>query len=41
MIPMPDANIRAMESAYKFIDFTEPSPQTPEGGLKANTKSKS
>lgn len=24
MIPMPDANIRAMESAYKFIDFTEP-----------------
>lgn len=24
MIPAPDANIRAMESAYKFIDFTEP-----------------
>jgi hypothetical protein len=24
MIPMPDANIKAMESAYKFIDFTEP-----------------
>ncbi len=24
MIPLPDANIRAMESAYKFIDFTEP-----------------
>ena len=24
MIPMPDANMRAMESAHKFIDFTEP-----------------
>ena len=24
MLPMPDANIRAMETAYKFIDFTEP-----------------
>ncbi|MBP6730689.1 MAG: hypothetical protein KA149_01445 [Chitinophagales bacterium] len=23
MIPAPDANIRAIESAYKFIDFTE------------------
>ena len=23
MIPMPDANMRAMESAYKFIDFTK------------------
>ena len=22
--PMPDANIKAMDSAYKFIDFTEP-----------------
>ena len=40
MIPLPDANIRAMESAYKFIDFTEPRPQTTEGGLKdkPNTK---
>lgn len=24
MLPLPDANIKAMESAYKFIDFTEP-----------------
>lgn len=24
MIPLPDENIRAMENAYKFIDFTEP-----------------
>lgn len=24
MIPLPDANIRAMENAYKLIDFTEP-----------------
>ena len=30
MVPMPDANIKAMENAYKFIDFTEPRPQTPE-----------
>jgi hypothetical protein len=30
MIPMPDANIRAMESAYKFIDFTEPNENKPE-----------
>ena len=22
--PLPDVNIRAMESAYKFIDLTEP-----------------
>lgn len=30
MIPMPDANIKAMENAYKFIDFTEPSETKPE-----------
>lgn len=24
MLPLPDANIRAMEDAYKFIEFTEP-----------------
>lgn len=24
MIPLPDANIKAIDSAYKFIDFTEP-----------------
>ena len=24
MLPAPDANIASMESAYKFIDFTEP-----------------
>ncbi len=24
MIPLPDANMKAMENAYKFIDFTEP-----------------
>jgi hypothetical protein len=24
MVPGPDANIRAMDSAYKFIEFTEP-----------------
>jgi hypothetical protein len=24
MLPAPDANIKAMESAYKFVDFTEP-----------------
>ena len=24
LLPAPDANIKAMESAYKFIDFTEP-----------------
>ena len=24
MLPMPDVNIKAMETAYKFIDFTEP-----------------
>lgn len=30
MVPMPDANIKAMENAYKFIDFTEPSETKPE-----------
>jgi hypothetical protein len=30
MKPMPDANIRAMESAYKFIDFTEPKEEKAE-----------
>lgn len=30
MIPMPDANIKAMENAYKFIDFTEPAESKPE-----------
>lgn len=24
MLPLPDANIQAMEDAYRFIDFTEP-----------------
>ena len=24
MLPMPDANLKAMEDAYKFIEFTEP-----------------
>lgn len=42
MIPMPDANIKAMENAYKFIDFTEPSentPKSPKGDLSSNTNS--
>lgn len=42
MIPMPDANIKAMENAYKFIDFTEPSentPKSPKGDLNPNTNS--
>jgi hypothetical protein len=30
MIPMPDANMKAMENAYKFIDFTQPSETKPE-----------
>jgi hypothetical protein len=30
MLPSPDANIRAMESAYKFIDFTEPKEEREE-----------
>lgn len=30
MIPMPEANIKAMENAYKFIDFTEPAESKPE-----------
>lgn len=34
MIPMPDANIKAMESANKFIDFTEPKTENPENGTK-------
>ena len=38
MLPLPDANIRAMESAYKFIDFTEPRPEPSEGGTNKKAK---
>lgn len=31
LLPMPDVNIRMMENAYKFIDFTEPKETKPEG----------
>jgi len=30
LLPAPDANIKAMESAYKFIDFTEPKEEEPK-----------
>ncbi|MBL0308919.1 MAG: hypothetical protein IPP77_04350 [Bacteroidetes bacterium] len=30
MLPLPDANMRAMEAAYKFIDFTELKAEKPE-----------
>lgn len=30
MLPSPDANIKAMESAYKFVDFTEPKEEEQE-----------
>jgi hypothetical protein len=39
MIPAPDANMRAMESAYKFIDFTEvKTPKSPKGDFEEETK---